>query len=121
MVLRGKGGRQGVRNALRDLLRARTTTFSGFGNPYHCGFGRYEVTSLGEQRYEVIVRGIGVRVFLREELERFCQYLDEAGALSGSGPASTSLLDAYMEAYMRGVSNKAANYRRKIGRIRDAE
>ncbi|MGC9523438.1 MAG: hypothetical protein ACP5HG_16330, partial [Anaerolineae bacterium] len=33
MVLRGPGGQQGVRRALKDLVNARPLTFSSYGNP----------------------------------------------------------------------------------------
>lgn len=85
MTLRGPGGQQGVRRALNPLLAAHPTTFSGYGNPYQLWFSRPEIEGLGDSRYEVRVKGMGVRVYLEPELTRFLAYLDEQGHLSGQG------------------------------------
>ena len=61
IIVQGKGGRQGVRNAFRELFTARRTTFSGYGNPYQLWIGKMEVASLGESLYELIARGAGVK------------------------------------------------------------
>jgi len=34
MVLRGLGGKRGVKQALKALFASHPTTFSGYGNPY---------------------------------------------------------------------------------------
>ena len=116
MILTGRGGKQGVRSALRELLGSRKTTFSGYGNPYHCRFGKPAVESLGELRYEVKVTGIGVRFFLREELTRFAAHLKSQGRLTIDGSALEHTLDAYMEAYIQETSRRAAACRRRIQR-----
>lgn len=121
MILRGKGGKQGVRNALKELFGAKRTTFSGFGNPYHCWVGKSVVESLGEQRYEVKTRGIGVRIFLRRELERFYHHLKAEGHTAGDDSTLKDLLNIYMDAYMKGISRTSAAYKRKIQKIVKAE
>ena len=121
MILRGKGGKQGVRSALRELFSANRTTFSGFGNPYHCRFGKSAVESLGDRRYEVKVKGIGVRIFLRRELERFCRHLEAERYSAGNNSTLEDLLHIYMDAYMRDISRTSAAYRRKIQKIAKVE
>jgi len=64
ITLRGPGGQQGVRRALRALFATHPTTFSGYGNPYQLWFGRPEIERLGDQRYKVRIEGAGARVHL---------------------------------------------------------
>lgn len=114
IVLKGKGGKQGVRSALRALFNARRTTFSEYGNPYHCWLGRPDVERLGNERYEVRARGTGVRIYLQEELLRFCRYLESEGVSTKGAPLLTELLGIYMERYIAGVARACDVYRRKI-------
>jgi hypothetical protein len=87
LVLVGAGGKQAVRNAVREYLRRGRTTFSGYGNPYQLTFGRFEVESLEGNRYRVTAKGTGVRIDLERELLRFVEY----SRLRGGPPAPTSL------------------------------
>jgi hypothetical protein len=121
MILRGKGGKQGVRNAVKKYLGAKRTTFSGFGNPYHCWVSKIVVESLGDQRYGLKARGIGVRIFLREELERFYHHLEAEGHTEGDESILRDVLNVYMDAYMKGISRTSAAYKRRIQKIAKAE
>ena len=53
IVLRGKGGQQGVRSAIKSLLVPVKTTFSAYGNAYQLRFGKMEVDSLGDRRIDM--------------------------------------------------------------------
>ena len=100
IVLKGKGGRQAVRNALKHLLTPVKSTFSGYGNAYQLRFGKMEVESLGDRRYRVHGVGLGARVFLKKELLRFCEFLTDNAYLSP--PASNTkqnIIDKYLEEY----------------------
>jgi hypothetical protein len=101
IVLRGKGGKEGARRALKPLATARRTIFSEFGNPYQCSIGRMEVASLGEGRYRVTARGVGVRVRLREELVRFLASLAAGGHLVPGAAVDdpASVVDEYLKRY----------------------
>ncbi|MBM3188137.1 MAG: hypothetical protein FJZ90_05380 [Chloroflexi bacterium] len=117
MVLRGPGGQQGVRGALKELFSAHRTTFSGYGNPYQLWFGKPEIEPLGDQRYAVTVEGAGARVYLEEELARFLAYLDERGELTASTDAlgRKALVEAYLEGYRAEVKRLVDRYRRRLG------
>ena len=121
MILRGKGGKQGARNSLREILGAKRTTFSGYGNPYQCWIDKVEIDSLGNQRYEVTARGIGVRIYLRKELGRFTRLLEAGGLTAGDPVRLQRFLDTYMEDYLQQITRTAASYRRKIQRIARTE
>ena len=97
IVMKGKGGQQGVRRAAKDLLAPVKTTFSAYGNAYQLRFGKMEVESLGDQRYSLHGIGLGARVFLRKEVERFCDYLCDEGLLSEK--EKSKITDRYIEAY----------------------
>ena len=100
IVMQGKGGKEGVRRALKPLFTARRTIFSEFGNPYQCSIGRMEVESLGEGRYRVSARGVGSRVRLREELVRFLGALAAAGRLApGAADDPAAVADEYLRRY----------------------
>jgi hypothetical protein len=101
LVLRGKGGQQGVRRALKPLFSTRRTIFSEFGNPYQCSPGRMQIESLGEGRYRVTARGIGTRVHLGEELVRFLAALEAAGRLAPAVDAAdhAAIVADYLHRY----------------------
>lgn len=99
IIMRGTGGKDGVRRALRPLAAARRTVFSEFGNPYQCSVGRFEVESLGGGRYRATARGVGVRVRLREELERFMGSLAAEGRLAPGAGDATALVAEYLRRY----------------------
>jgi hypothetical protein len=105
IVLRGKGGKEGVRRALKPLFATRRTIFSEFGNPYQCSTGRMTVESLGDGRYRVAARGVGVRVRLREELERFFASLATTGRLAPGVTAdgSATVVEEYLRRYQAEV------------------
>jgi hypothetical protein len=122
MVLRGPGGQQGVRRALKDLLSAHPTTFSGYGNPYQLWCGKPEIESLGDRRYAVSVEGAGARVYLEQELRRFLASLDQEGYLADRpdiAPRET-LVEAYMERYRAEIKRKVGRYRRRLRKDGDA-
>ena len=119
MVLRGMGGQQGVRRALKPLFAKHPATFSAYGNAYHLWFNRPQIESLGDRQYLVTVEGSGARFLLDEELQRFQEYLVESGQLAGSpDPADLEAqLGAYLASYQDEVRRKVNRYR---GRLRRA-
>ena len=123
MVLFGPGGQQGVRRALKPLLSAHPTTFSGYGNPYQLWFGKPEIESLGNGRYAVRVQGAGARISLAQELERFFTDLDEKGLLSAQHNRADreALIEEYLEQYRAEIKRKVDRYRRKLRTTGDAD
>jgi hypothetical protein len=122
IVLRGPGGQQGVRCALKALFSSHPTTFSGYGNPYQLWFGKPEIESLGNKRYAVSVKGAGARVFLEDELHRFLGYLDEQGQLAArpDQAAQETLVETYLEGYRAEIRQKVDRYRSKLQKTADA-
>jgi hypothetical protein len=116
MVLSGPGGQAGVRRALKPLLSARRTTFSGYGNPYQLWFGKPEIESLGDRRYAVNVEGAGARVSLTRELDRFLATLDEGGQLAVRPDHTTRklLIETYLQQYRAEIKRKVDRYRRRL-------
>jgi len=116
MVLKGPGGKQGVRRALRSLFSRRLTTFSGYGNPYQLWFRKPEIKSLGDKRYEVRIKGAGERITLEPELHRFLAYLEGNGHLvAPDGPTHPeNLVETYLEQYRSEIKRKVDRYRRKV-------
>jgi hypothetical protein len=105
-----------VRRALKPLLSAHPTTFSGYGNPYQLWCGKPEIESLGDKRYAARFEGAGARVYLGQELDRFLAYLEECGWLaSGSDPAGPeALVEAYLEQYRAEIKRQVDRYRRRL-------
>jgi hypothetical protein len=97
LTVAGKGGKEGVRRALKGLFSRRMTIFTEYGNPYQCSVGSMAIESLGEGRYRVTARGVGNRVHLREELIRFLGCLD-AAALTGPRDAP-GVVEEYLRRY----------------------
>jgi hypothetical protein len=122
IVLCGRGGQQGVRRALKSLFSSHPTTFSGYGNPYQLWFGRPEIESLGDKRYEVRAQGGGARVYLEDELRRFLRYLDEQGHLAALSEklVGEALLEMYLGSYQAEIKRKVDRYRRKLRKTEDA-
>jgi hypothetical protein len=116
MVLSGPGGQSGVRHALKPLLSAHPTTFSGYGNPYQLWFGKPEIESLGDKRYAVSMEGAGARVSLAQELDRFLAALDEGGQLAAQADraARETLVEGYLERYRTEIKRSVDRYRRRL-------
>jgi hypothetical protein len=121
IVLRGPGGQQGVRRALKALFSSHPMTFSGYGNPYQLWFGTPEIESLGDKRYAVCIKGAGARVFLDDELQRFLEYLAEEGQLATQpGPdVAQALVETYLQRYQAEIARKVGRYRSQLRRIED--
>ena len=114
MVLHGPGGKEGARRTLAPILGRRATTFSSYGNPYELWFGRPEIRSLGDKRYSVSVAGGGARIDIAPELERFVDYLEAEGHLTGQ--LANHVIEAYLEDYRVDVARGVDRYRRALRR-----
>ncbi len=116
MVLRGPGGEQGVRRALKTLFSSHPTTFSGYGNPYQLWFRKPEIESLGDKRYAVNVKGAGARIFLEQDLLRFLEYLEEKGQVADQHDpiVREALIETYLEQYRAEIKRLVDRYRRKL-------
>jgi hypothetical protein len=119
LVLRGPGGQQGVRRALKPLLAQHPTTFSGYGNPYQLWFGTPEIQSLGDGRYEVTVEGGGARTYLQDDLVRFLGYLAAEGlaAVDPEPAALAEQVEAYMERYRAQIKRDVDRYRYRLRKL----
>lgn len=117
MVLRGPGGAEGVRRALKGMFAQHPMTFSGYGNPYQLWFGKPTIGALGDKGYEVNVDGASARVYLEDELERLLAYLEERGLLAEEvcGADREGLVEAYLDGYRAEIKRKVDRYR---GRLR---
>lgn len=113
MVLRGPGGEQAVRRALKAMCAQHPMTFSGYGNPYQLWFGKPTIENLGEGRFVVTVDGAGARVYLREELERLCAHL-QAQRLLAEGCDREALVQSYLDGYMAEIKRQVDRYRRRL-------
>ena len=118
MVLRGPGGQQGVRKALKTLVGTRPITFSSYGNPYQLWCGRPEIESLGDKRYEVTARAAGVPISLEDALRRFVDYLAAEGLLADAPDAVDVdvMIGRYLDAYRDDIARHVAHYRSKVAR-----
>ncbi|MHB1357836.1 MAG: hypothetical protein ACYCZF_17845 [Anaerolineae bacterium] len=121
LVLCGAGGLAGVRKAIKPLFSQRSTTFSGYGTPYHLWFGKPTIESLGEGRYAVTADGAGVHVHLEADLKRFCEHLADEGLLPGTPEEQAALVTRYLDGYRAEVASLVGKYRRKIARVEGPE
>jgi hypothetical protein len=121
MVLRGPGGQQGVRRALKSMFSLHPTTFSGYGNPYQLWFRKPTIESLGDKRYRVTVKGSGARIYLEPELDRFLGYLAENGHLAAhpDSTASDALVERYLNQYRAEIKRTVDRYRRRLAKAED--
>jgi hypothetical protein len=132
LVLRGPGGQQGVKAALKPLFSSHCSTFSGYGNSYQLWFGRPEIEPLvpdaaadrvagkSEARYAVTVEGAGARTFLEDDLERFLAYLSDQGRLAAPPGPSTqkTLVEEYLDQYRAEVKRLVDRYRARLRKTR---
>jgi hypothetical protein len=117
MVVRGLGGKRGVRQALKELFGARPITFSGYGNPYQLWAGRPEIESLGDKRYEVTARGAGVPIALEAALLRFVEDLAAEGDLGEIADADRAQVVAdYLDRYRADIQRAVGRYRSRLRR-----
>ena len=118
IVLRGPGGQQGVRRALKPYLSMQPTTFSGYGNPYQLWFGKPAIESLGDKRYAVHVKGAGARIALEQDLDRFLTALDTKGQLAEHLDRADleALIETYLKDYRAEVKRTVDRYRHKLNK-----
>ena len=121
MTLRGPGGQQGVRRALKPLFSSHPTTFSWYGTPYQLWFGKAAIESLGDKRYAVSVAGAAARVFLADDLLRFLAYLAEESHLATrpGGAFGQTLVEAYLERYRADIKRKVDRYASRLQSTKD--
>jgi uncharacterized protein with von Willebrand factor type A (vWA) domain len=123
MVLRGPGGQQGVRRALKAMLSSHPTTFSGYGNPYQLWFGKPQIESLGDRRYEVKVEGGGARTYLQDDLERFLDHLVAEGTanIDPEPAAQSKHVETYLKQYRAEIKRHVGRYRYRLRKLEDSE
>ena len=119
MVLCGPGGQAAVRQAIKPLCEAHPTTFSGYGNPYQLWLQKPEIESLGDKRYAISAQGAGARIWLKQELVRLLDYMDERGALPEELdlPAREAFLSAYLGEYTHEIRLMVGRYQSKVRRL----
>lgn len=108
IVVRGKGSTNKVRKTFKEFFKTKRTLFSGYGNPYQCRHGKMVVQSLGNCRFSITARGTCVRIYLRDELVRFMEYLYENKQFTDDADKSereTTIAD-YMKKYVRSSSRR---------------
>lgn len=106
IIVRGEGSISKVKQAFKEFFKVRRTLFSGFGNPYQCRHGKMEIQRLEDGRFSIATRGVCIRVYLRPELERFIEYLDESHVLvEGTDKAKwKAIIYKYMKEYEKSTS-----------------
>ena len=77
IIVEGKGGKTRIKAVFKKYFDQRITTFSGYGNPYQMYGGGFEIIALDKNRYKIKAKGIGVRIYLRRELNQFFKFLVE--------------------------------------------
>lgn len=104
ITVRGRGGKDGSKKALKPLFDRQVTIFSEFGNPYQCSIGPTQAERIAPECYRLTARGVGVRVNLRRELLRFLASLGREALPGGSEEAGEEararLVDRYLDSYM---------------------
>ncbi len=120
MVMRGPGGKQGVRRALKKLIASHPMTFSGYGNPYQLWFRKPTLTieSLGDKRYAVEVEGAGMRIYIGDELRCFLMHLEQAGVVLPQDDEldREALVETYLEEYKTKIARMVSRYYGKLKR-----
>lgn len=108
IIVKGEGNKKAVRKTFSKFYRDRRTLFSGYGNPYQCRHGKIEIQSLGNSRFSITAQGTCVRVYLRDELVRFLEYLYEKKPFPDDLDRAEreKTVSDYMKKYIRSSSRK---------------
>ena len=112
IVVKGKGGKQGVKTAFKEIFAAVKTTFSGYGNPYQCWILKMEIEGLGDCRYCIQALGAGARIFLEKELEKFFQHVTDFPPRRSSN--NSTVVAEYMKVYQAEVEKQVRKNRYRI-------
>ncbi|MHA1987546.1 MAG: hypothetical protein ACW98D_12985 [Promethearchaeota archaeon] len=99
IIVEGKGGKTKVREVFKKYFNQRITTFSGYGNPYQMHGGRIEIIALGKQKYKINAIGIGIRIYLRRELDQFFEFLVENN--NSAKDFNTTIREKIIDDYLR--------------------
>lgn len=108
IIVKGEGNAQKVKAAFKGFFKTRRTIFSGYGNPYQCQHGKMEIKDLGDGRFSITARGACVRVYLKDELQRFVEHLSKKGCVANKidGAEWSKIIEEYMKQYEKTSSRK---------------
>lgn len=108
IIINGEGNVKKVKATFKGFFKTRRTIFSGYGNPYQCHHGKMEIKDLGDGRFSITSRGACVRVYLKNELQRFAEHLSKKGFVIDrkDGTEWTDIIEEYMKQYEKTSSRK---------------
>ena len=70
--------------------------------------GKMEIKELGSGRFSITARGACVRIYLKDELQRFAEYLSKSGYIIDrkDGAEWKETIEKYMKQYEKTSSRK---------------
>ena len=99
IVVIGEGGKQGVSRTFKPFFNKVISLFSGFGALYQCRGGKLEIETVAPKTYKIVTTGIGCRIYPKQELEAFMQFLKDSTGLSELN--SDVIITTYLEYYQK--------------------
>ena len=108
IIVKGEGNANKVKATFKEFFKTRRILFSGYGNPYQCQHGKIEIKDLGDGRFSIKARGACVRVYLKDELQRFAEYLSKKGCIMDrkDGKEWMDIIEEYMKQYEKTSSKR---------------
>ncbi|MBS7614800.1 hypothetical protein KEJ18_03610 [Candidatus Bathyarchaeota archaeon] len=108
IIVKGEGNINKVKATFKAFFKTRRTVFSGYGNPYQCHHGKMEIKELRSGRFSITSRGTCVRVYLKDELERFAEHLSQKGLVINNKDETEwiDIIAEYMKQYKKTSSRK---------------
>lgn len=102
IVVTGTGGKKEVLKAFKPVFSKVISLFTQYGSLYQCRGGKLEVEGLGPKTFKITTTGIGCRVYPRQELEAFLQYIKEITNM-GDMLNTEQIIASYLEYYKKKV------------------
>ena len=101
IVVIGEGGKLGVSKTFRPFFNKVISLFSGFGALYQCRCGKLEIETLAPKTYKLVTLGIGCRIYPKQELEAFMQFLKDSTGLTEL--KSDIIISTYLDFYQKSL------------------
>lgn len=73
----GEEGIQEVQKSFKPIFTKIISLFTEYGSLYQCRCEKLEIKTIAPKTYFITTTGIGVRIYPKQELEAFIQFLKE--------------------------------------------
>ena len=99
VVIIGDSGKQDVLKKFKPIFNKVISLFTEYGSLYQCRCEKLEINMIAPKTYKLTTTGIGYRIYPKQELEAFIQFLKDSTGLYEFN--SEVLITTYLDHYRK--------------------